>query len=246
MNIVQHDLFPSKCCEISCLYIGSVIDNAFPVKTVFLEHCFKTSTRGKMDLTRNFPFLDKYHERPGGPGMAEYIGDRGKGGRLYDPKNNITVKILRYGHQCIAGAGGGFHEDGAGYLKGWGGKAFLHGGMGGKIRKRQFSALHGMSDKSGADGGFGGGGASSLLPGGGGGFFGGDVRGAYMYKKWAIHAVGGSSYNVAIYPIITSGVHKKHGRVFVMFLGKEAIPFSGNYTEDLRVPKTFEKWYENS
>ena len=199
-----------------------------------------------MDLTRNFPFLDKYHERPGGPGMTEYIGDRGKGGSLYDPKNNITVKILRHDHQCIAGAGGGFHEDGAGYLKGWGGKAFLHGGMGGKIRKRQSSALHGTSGKSGADGGFGGGGASGLLPGGGGGFFGGDVRGAYMYKKWTINAGGGSSYNVAMYPIVTFGVHKKHGRVFAMFLGKEALPFSGNYTEDPRVPKTREEWYKNS
>ena len=186
----------------------------------------------------------------GGPGMAEFIGDRGKGGSLYDPKKNITVKILRHDHQCIAGAGGGFHEDGAGYLKGWGGKAFLHGGMGGKIKKRQFSALHGTSDngydKGGADGGFGGGGASGFLPGGGGGFFGGNVRGAYLYDERRIQADGGSSYNVAMYPIITSAVHKKHGRVFVKFLGKKALPFSGNYTEDPRIPKTREEWYENS
>lgn len=175
------------------------------------------------------------------------MGEIGQGGTLYDPKRNITVKGVRFNHKCIAGAGGGFHEDGAGYRQGWGGRAFIHGGKGGIVEKRVFSVMHGTSsgtdyDKGGADGGFGGGGASGLLPGGGGGFFGGNVQGAYLYDEELKEAEGGSSYNVAQQPTITAGVHKKHGRVLVKFLGPEDLPFSSNHT-DPRIPKTREEWY---
>ena len=182
----------------------------------------------------------------GGPGREQLRGKRGKGGTLYDPRRNITIKTYRIDHKCQAGAGGGFHGDGAGYLKGWGGRAFLHGGKGGFIRKRKFSVTYGTSDdgydQGGANGGFGGGGASGLLPGGGGGFFGGNVKGAYLYDIGYKKAEGGSSYNKAMHATITPAVHKKHGRVFAKYIGDTP----DDQTIDSRIPKTREQWYAES
>lgn len=186
----------------------------------------------------------------GGPGRKEYIEKVGKGGHLFDPQRNITVIHVRDDHACMAGAGGGFHKNGAGYLPGWGGKAFEHGGNGGSIKRRTFNVMTGTSDsgydKGGADGGFGGGGASGLLPGGGGGYTGGSVRGAYLYDKTYKVADGGTSYNRALYPTVTPGVHKKHGRVFIKFLGPEILPFHANQTTDPRIPRTREDWYKEA
>lgn len=186
----------------------------------------------------------------GGPGQKEYLTEIGKGGHLYDPQRNITIMKTSQNHACIAGAGGGFHRDGAGYLKGWGGKAFEHGGKGGFIRRRKFNLVTGDSDngydKGGANGGFGGGGASGLLPGGGGGYIGGSVRGAYLYDKTYKVAEGGTSLNRALYPTTTPGVHKKHGIVFVKFLGTKSLLFHANQTTDPRIPKTKEDWYKEA
>ena len=152
-------------------------------------------------------------------------GQAGGGGKLYSTGNEKLFESSVGGHYVIAGAGGGFQENGVGFNEAFGGKSFFNGGKGGKPSSK---SSRGISHGDRSEGGFGGGGSGALLPGGGGGFSGGGVVGcwrkAFCAKGAGGTAEGGSSINNGFSPINVAAAHRGNGKVFITLLSKEAPP----------------------
>ncbi|KAK3746329.1 hypothetical protein QZH41_008506 [Actinostola sp. cb2023] len=144
-------------------------------------------------------------------------GVQGRGGKLFDTDTSKLINVATGNHKVIAGAGGGFNSDGVGFYKNWGGKSFVHGGVGGEATPKYTKFDHGTR----GEGGFGGGGAAGLLPGAGGGYSGGGVSGCWLVcgkGKEAGTAAGGSSFNKGAAPHHKADTNEGNGRVYATFV----------------------------
>ncbi|KAK3733501.1 hypothetical protein QZH41_008732, partial [Actinostola sp. cb2023] len=76
-------------------------------------------------------------------------GVQGRGGKLFDTDTSKLINVATGNHKVIAGAGGGFNSDGVGFYKNWGGKSFVHGGVGGEATPKYTKFDHGTRGEGG-------------------------------------------------------------------------------------------------
>ena len=135
----------------------------------------------------------------------------GQGGSIpgVSSANGSTATTGQGGYSGHDGAGGGgFYGKGNDSLAGFGGIAFVNGGLGGGYST---SSSYPAGSHIGY-GGFGGGGGVGHAGGGGGGYTGGNGTGTYGNGSWS---GGGSSYNDGSNTTAQSGVRTGDGSVVI-------------------------------